>query len=233
MPRILAIESSSTLCSVALGDGSFVEDSEVVRPREHHALILPMVAELLARCDWSLRQLDAIAFGRGPGSFTGLRIAASTVQGLAYGSELPVIPVSSLDALAAGAHEALIEHPRVATIVAAVDAHMGEIYAAVYDREAEGVSVRLAENVWRVHRFAELGHCDPDTTALVGDAWHTYPLLVPRISGPVIDASPRARHVLLLATRTGPGDWLDPGRAEPAYLRAASVWKKSHEQARH
>ncbi|MBK6585067.1 MAG: tRNA (adenosine(37)-N6)-threonylcarbamoyltransferase complex dimerization subunit type 1 TsaB [Gammaproteobacteria bacterium] len=232
MPRILAMETSGTLCSVAIGDGSFVEESNLVRPREHHALILPMVAQLLARCGWSLRELDAIAFGRGPGSFTGLRIAASTVQGLAFGSELPVIPVSSLDALATGAHEALAESPVIGTVVAAIDAHMGELYAAVYDRGSRGVCARVKEGVWRVAAFDVLGGCDPRTTALAGDAWSIYPQLLAADAPVVVDAAAHARHVLRLAADIDPRDWLDPAQAEPVYLRGVSVWKKSAEQPR-
>ncbi|MBP8925566.1 MAG: tRNA (adenosine(37)-N6)-threonylcarbamoyltransferase complex dimerization subunit type 1 TsaB [Pseudomonadales bacterium] len=232
MSRILALETSSTLCSVAIGDGSFVEEANVVRPREHHALILPMVAELLARCGWSMRELDAIAFGRGPGSFTGLRIAASIAQGLAFGSELPLIAVSSLDALASGADEALADDPAMTTIVTAVDAHMGELYAAVYDRVACGICPRVAEGVWRVDAFDVLGDCDPRTTALAGDAWRIYPQLLPALAHIVPDAAPHARHVLRLAAAIDPRNWRDPAQAEPVYLRGASVWKKSTEQPR-
>ena len=232
MPRILALETSSSLCSVAIGDGSFVEEANVVRPREHHALILPMVAELLARCGWSMRELDAVAFGRGPGSFTGLRIAASTAQGLAFGSELPLIAVSSLDALASGADEALAKDPAMTTIVTAVDAHMGELYAAVHDRGPRGISPRVAEGVWRVEAFDVLMACDPHTTALAGDAWSIYPQLLPAESHVLPDVAPHARHVLRLAADIDRCNWLDPAQAEPVYLRGASVWKKSTEQPR-
>jgi len=101
--RLLAIETATTACYAALAIDGEIEERYALAPRQHAALILPMIESLLVEADLKPGQLDAIAFGRGPGSFTGVRIAASVVQGIALGADLPVIAISTLAALAAGA----------------------------------------------------------------------------------------------------------------------------------
>lgn len=132
--HLLAIDTSSEACSVALLCGSETVYRFTDVPRKHAELILPMVDEVLADAGVRLQQLDAIAFGRGPGSFTGLRIAAGTVQGLAFGADRPVVPVSSLAGLA---QRAWREHGW-SRVHAAFDARMGEVYWGSYQRDADG-----------------------------------------------------------------------------------------------
>src|SRR5574337_245059 len=122
--KILAIETSGDRGSVALlADGALLE-----KPLEGHARhsedLLPSILQMLAEAELSLRQLDALAFAAGPGAFTGLRLACGVIQGLALGARLPVVPVSSLQALALGAP--------LGQVLVATDARMGEIYAAAY-----------------------------------------------------------------------------------------------------
>lgn len=123
--KILALDTSTEACSVALSaDGHIRERFEL--GAQHSSLILEMVDEVLAAAALSLANLDALAFGRGPGSFTGLRIGAGVVQGLAFGAGLPVVPVSSLAAMAQG--------QRQSQVLAAFDARMSQVYWGAYRR---------------------------------------------------------------------------------------------------
>ncbi len=144
MARILAIESSAELCSVALFDrGEVVERSERA-PRQHAQRLLPLVDELLKPRALSVHELDAIAFGCGPGSFTGLRIAAGFAQGMALGAGLPVVPVSNLRALAFSAARSGGE----GYYLPLIDARMEEVYWAAYQVSGEvgpGALVALCE----------------------------------------------------------------------------------------
>jgi tRNA threonylcarbamoyladenosine biosynthesis protein TsaB len=138
--KLLAVETSTTACSAALYSDGHVEERYVLAPRQHAALILPMIESLLVEAGLSAGQLDAIAFGCGPGSFTGVRIAASVVQGIAFGSGLPVVPVSSLAALALGAMRETGEQG----FLTALDARKREVYWARYVR-APGNTVILQD----------------------------------------------------------------------------------------
>jgi tRNA threonylcarbamoyladenosine biosynthesis protein TsaB len=124
--NLLAIETSTELCSAALlrGDELFVE--EVLAPNQHAERLAPIVRRLLARAGLAAADMDAFAFGQGPGSFTGLRIACGLAQGLALGAGRPVVGVPSLLALA--------EQANASRVVAALDARMGETYLAAYSR---------------------------------------------------------------------------------------------------
>jgi tRNA threonylcarbamoyladenosine biosynthesis protein TsaB len=136
-PRVLAIDTATEACSAAVRVGDEVYERYALAPRRHSALILSMVEEVLAEAGLGLRQLDGLAFGRGPGSFTGVRIAAGVIQGLALAAGLPVAPISTLAALAQGA----FRPDRPGCIVAALDARMGEVYLGIYTT-AQGAIVR-------------------------------------------------------------------------------------------
>jgi len=141
--KILAIDTVTEGCSAALWiEGEVVEQFEET-PRGHTQRILPMVDQLLSEAGCSLKELDAIAYDRGPGSFTGLRITAGMVQGLAYGADLPVVAVSSLAALA----YAQFQQDQSSTVLAAIDARMGEVYWGAYRIEADGEPVLQGEEV--------------------------------------------------------------------------------------
>ena len=125
--RVLAIETASAACSAALYIDGQVEERYALAPRQHAALILPMVESLLASAELTVSGLDALAFGQGPGAFTGVRIAASAAQGIAFAADLPVVPVSTLAAQACGA----MRDTNGAHAMVALDARMDEVYWGV------------------------------------------------------------------------------------------------------
>ncbi len=134
--KILAIDTATEACSAALYvDGVCTQRYEIA-PRRHAELILPMCEELLSEAGVGLKELDSLAFGRGPGAFTGLRIAAGVIQGMAWANELPVVPVSSLAALA---YSAWREHGHD-SVMAATDARINEVYWGCYEcKEGEAI----------------------------------------------------------------------------------------------
>jgi len=151
--KILALETSTEFCSVALWqDGVIAEQCELVG-QKHSELLMKMLDNLLKKSAVTLAQLDGIAFGKGPGSFTGVRIACGATQGLALGANLPVVGVCTLEALAQASGKT--------KVVAALDARMAELYFAVYEKRGE---------VW--HALVEPCLCKPeDAPALAGNDW--------------------------------------------------------------
>ncbi len=147
MAKILAVDTSTEACSAALLLGEKIDERFEIAPRRHTSLILPMVEDLLNEQSMRLTDLDAIAFGQGPGSFMGLRIAVGVAQGLAFGANLPVVPVSSLQALAQAAYW----KTSCKTILAGWDARMQAIYWGAYV---------LREKQMRPVIF-DIAHCAP------------------------------------------------------------------------
>lgn len=130
--KILAIDTSTEYCSLALWLDGAVLSKEVLAGQKHTELLLPMLQEMLAESELTLTQLDGFAFGAGPGSFTGLRIACGIVQGLALATDLPVIGISTLEAMA--------QKIGASHVITALDARMGEIYLAAYNQTVQGWS---------------------------------------------------------------------------------------------
>ena len=128
--NLLAIDTSSVACSVALQHEGKVSERHEEQAREHTRLLVPMIRELLQESSVELTDLDAIVLGNGPGSFIGMRIAASVAQGLAFGSGLNIVPVSSLAAIAA---QVFREHD-ADEVVVTQDAHMSEVYLGIFRR---------------------------------------------------------------------------------------------------
>ncbi|MEN8214710.1 MAG: tRNA (adenosine(37)-N6)-threonylcarbamoyltransferase complex dimerization subunit type 1 TsaB, partial [Pseudomonadota bacterium] len=141
--NLLAIETSEAACSAALWSGGDVVEAYREQPQGHSELLLPMIDELLATSGVGRRRLDAIAFGRGPGSFTGVRIATAITQGVSLGLDIPVVPVSSLQALAQG----VTRTSGYRQVAAAFDARMQEVYWALCEADADGVMQLLGEEI--------------------------------------------------------------------------------------
>ena len=225
--KILALDTASGMCSVALSVDGVVATRELLTARDHARELLPMIRDLLAEAGLVLAQLDALAFGRGPGSFTGLRVAASVVQGLAFGAGLPVLPVSDLRALAL---QGLAEAPAglVPTgVLACLDARMHEVYGAFFPVTDAGLPADAAERVVAPALLvADLLEADGDrrTWLGIGKGFGAYadafePLGIPR-SHWLSDAEPRAREIV----RLGVADFTaglarPPEVAVPVYLR--------------
>ena len=145
--KILAIETSTEACSVALWVAGEVRERHEIAPRMHTDLVLPWCDELLADAGITRRQLDAIAVGRGPGAFTGVRLAVALVQGMALALDKPVLPVSTLAALALQAPLIETGHAgnQSASILAAIDARMGELYLGLFRHDPEELIVAVGE----------------------------------------------------------------------------------------
>lgn len=216
--NLLAIETSTESCSVALIHGNDVLARSELAPRRHAERVLPMTDELLAAAGIDRHALDVIAVGRGPGAFTGVRLAVSLAQGMALALDLPVVPVSSLAALAQEA-----PHDGDAAILAVIDARMGEIYAASYRRDAAGALVALdAERVCTADALVL-----PQAAAwqVVGTGWATYrDALRAKLGGEPRyedgERFPQAVHVAEIAAREFlAGRAVAPEKALPVYLR--------------
>ena len=143
MTKLLAVETSTEVCSVALYSNGETKEFYEHAPMRHAELLLPAIQSLLDAAGLPLASLDAIAFGRGPGSFTSLRIGIGVVQGLAWGAGLPVIPVSSLAAVAQAV--SAVTTAEVSTICVAMDARMQEVYTANFQRREDGIVIAAGE----------------------------------------------------------------------------------------
>ena len=138
MKTILALDTATEACSVALLHQESISTLDELSPRTHTQRILPMIDELLTQANLTIKQVDLLAFGRGPGSFTGVRVGVGIAQGLALGAELPVIAVSNLLAMAESAYQQLGK----TEVVALIDARMNEVYFAQLSRNEQGWFVR-------------------------------------------------------------------------------------------
>lgn len=217
--KLLAIETATEACSCALYLDGMCAEAHRVEPRRHAEFILSMVSELLANAGLALPQLDGLAFGRGPGTFTGVRIAAGVAQGLAFGADLPVAAISTLQALAQGAYRELGE----SQVLVAIDARMGEVYWGAYhlnDRRCMGPAMEECIAVPERVPMPRVGRW-----LAAGSGWETYGSLLSNRAGHVIcglDSSrlPHARDVAVLGAEViSAGGGVAPEGALPVYLR--------------
>lgn len=215
--RILALDTSTECCSVALLIEGDLRLRAVVTERSHAELVLPMIEALLAETSLALRDLDGLAFGRGPGAFTGLRIASGVVQGLAFGASLPVAPVSSLAAAAV-----LVPAAAGEDVLICNDARMGEVYFGVYRRDPDGLVSSVGPEA--VAAPDRAGRASTAARHAAGNALNRYPELRKRLASSGLqihdDVRPRADAVARLGARVlTAGGGVPAERALPVYVR--------------
>lgn len=229
MSRILSVDTSTDACSAALWLDGEITSEFVIEPRRHTHLILPMVERLLAAAEITTSQLDAIAFGRGPGSFAGIRIATGVAQGLALGADLSLIPVSTLASMAVAVSDKAIE--RNMPVLALLDARMNEVYWGLFDFSDNLPRLQGEEHV---NAPADVDVSIPDDCIAVGSGLSyrdELPVsLSKRLIDCVSDVYPSASDMLVLAeNELQQGRTVPPEQALPVYLRQGT-WKKRSEQ---
>ncbi len=216
MKNIVALDTSTEACSVALQCGDQSIFRYTVEPRIHAKALLPMLNELIAEAGITPKQLDAVTFARGPGAFTGVRIATAAAQAIALGADLPVAPVSTLAAIATRCHRETGE----SKVAVAIDARMGEVYWGAYQLSNGLPELIGEESVCAPESLVKLD----GSWCAAGTGWQTYAETLEPITGAVVkegvDPFPHALDVLsigkILLER---GDGVPAGQALPVYLR--------------
>ena len=223
MTCLLVLDASSSLCSVALqADGRHWHITEE-QPRRHAQRLLPMVDDILRQADISKSAIHGIAYGRGPGSFTGIRIAASVMQGIALALNIPVAGISSLQAVA---HTVFLQTD-TRQVMAIMDAHMGEVFWGCYERTGDSCRLIGAEQVGAPAQCLQAIHSFTGT--LAGDGLQL-PALA-HLNQLWANVQPQADIMLPLALLAWQrGEFSDPQEHQPVYLRESVAWKKLDEQ---
>jgi tRNA threonylcarbamoyladenosine biosynthesis protein TsaB len=212
----LALDTSSLACTVAIRIGDQLVERYEEKPREHTRLLMPMIREVLEEAGAGLADLDGIVLGNGPGSFIGMRIAASVAQGLAFGASLNIIPVSSLAAVAAE----VLDKSNAEQVAVAQDAHMNEVYLGLFSRGAGSLPQPVSdERLQGKSVIEELSVAGPRYT-IAGQGWQRYPELLAANEKWIGEQSdvlfPRATYLLALSEFSTA---IDPIDIQPAYLR--------------
>lgn len=226
--KLLAFDTSTETLSIAVraGAGAPLLEHTGAGGAQASAALIPAVQDLLARAGLQLRELDAIVFGRGPGSFTGLRTATAVAQGLGFGSGVPVLPVGTLLAIAEEAHASAC----VEQVVAMLDARMGEVYCAMYERAGAGWIERQPPALARPEDALV-----PSGWTIAGNIVDLHPAHWPEAAARV-QALPTARALLRLAPQLlAAGDTHHAADALPLYIRdkvAQTTQERAEDRAR-
>lgn len=223
-PTILALDTATEACSVALSHQNTLTHFDELSPRSHTQRILPMIDELLNQAGIKIGEVDYLVFGRGPGSFTGVRVGVGIAQGLALGAELPVVAVSNLLAMAEQAYQQI----GATEVVALIDARMNEVYFAQFSRNETAWVEVVAEQV-----------CPPETTIeqikqerkpyVVGTGWVAYPkFAAANLEVTITEITlPSAKYMVALAEAAiEQGKTQSAMEIEPVYLRNEVTWQK-------
>ncbi|PSV28877.1 MULTISPECIES: tRNA (adenosine(37)-N6)-threonylcarbamoyltransferase complex dimerization subunit type 1 TsaB [unclassified Photobacterium] len=225
--KILAVDTATENCSVALLMGDEVISRCEYAPREHTTKILPMVDTVLAEAGIKLNQLDALAYGQGPGSFTGVRIGIGIAQGLAFGADLPMVGVSTLAAMAQGTYRV----HQADNVLSAIDARMGEIYWGQYQRKIDGDwQIIGAEQVIVPDALVESVQTETGIWLTAGTAWEVYADTLAKLPFEMQQGSvlyPDSQDMVHLAKFAfARGESVSAEVASPVYLRDTVTWKK-------
>jgi len=225
--KLLAIDTTEAGCSAALLINGEIRERYEIAPRTHSDLILPMMDSLLNEAGLSVNGLDGLGFARGPGSFTGVRIAAAVTQGLAVAANLPVVPVSSLLALAQGARRVYTAE----RVLAGFDARMNEVYWASCEMSEDGIMQLCGDE--QVCSPQEVAIPDDRGWCGVGSAWEAYENILTerlgkKISSFEADVFVHAQDVAVLAAHgLETGQAVSAEFAVPVYLRDQVAKKKA------
>lgn len=228
MNNFLAIDTSTGACSIAIHwQGETYVHHEVL-PKQHNAIILPTIQQLMSDADIKLAQLDALVCGNGPGSFVGVRIAAGIIQGMALGADLPVIGISSLQTLAQGIYKQF-EETEVWVIQ---DARINQVYSQTFTLDSNNLVMQPYSKLYALHP-EELHFTEKIEWVPAGSGWRTYKdeitLPLAQFASPEkVTWLPRADDMLALAqVAYDQGELLQPDQLEPTYVRGTNPWKKS------
>lgn len=223
----LAIDASTEACSVALSANGVVTSRFELCPQSHSLLLLPMVDEVLKEAGLKIADLDGLIFGRGPGSFTGVRIGIGVAQGLAFSGELPVIGISTLQAMA---QQAYLKHGSK-EVISAIDARMSEVYAGFFSLNDNNLMVeQIAETVIKPELLAE-HYSQLNTPSYgVGTGWNAYAETLSPLADNANNIDilyPHAEAMLAIGIpllKSGHG--VSAELAQPEYVRDTVSWKK-------
>jgi tRNA threonylcarbamoyladenosine biosynthesis protein TsaB len=222
--KLLALDTSTEACSVALQVGTDILTLDEVCPQQHSKRVLPMVQQLLSQAGISLTQLDGIVFGRGPGSFTGVRIGVGVTQGLAFGADVPVFGVSTLAAMAQAAQRL----HAAKQVIAAIDARMAEVYIGSFVLQNGLMQLGSSEVAIKPQDISGFGLSGE--VHAVGTGWQTYAEALLQKQPAVIAADilyPSAQDMLTLALPAlAAGQFFAAELAEPVYVRDDVTWQK-------
>ncbi len=220
---ILAIETATEACSVALHVNDNVISRFEVCPQQQSQRVLPMVQEVLDEANVDISQVELLAYGRGPGSFTGVRIATGIIQGLALGTGLKVVGISTMAAMA----QQVIQEQNKEHVVVAIDARMQEVYFSQY-KKSEGLAKLVGDE--QVLKPSDAINCiELNDFALAGTGWGAYPELsqLNEQVQNVVTLYPNAKFILPLAKHLAlKGEAKDIEQEQPVYLRDTVTWKK-------
>lgn len=227
--NVLCVDSSTEACSVAVlcrsDKEQVISDHFMLAPREHTAKILPTVDQVLQQSGLKLADIDVLAYGRGPGSFTGVRIGISIAQGLAYGLEKEMVGVSTLQAMAQQAYKT----EQVSDVYAAIDARMGEVYFAHYQLKNSLMTLQNEEVVIKPVDLLALDIDVVENSVLVGSGWAAYPELMEYFKDAhKLDIEfPSAKYMLdYVISCVENSLTVLPELATAVYLRDKVTWKK-------